>query len=325
MSEPGSIPTREIAARQLTRRFGDFVAVDQVTLDIRRGEIFGLLGPNGAGKTTLMRMLIGLMEPSSGSGSVAGFDIARDTDAIKDRIGYMAQLFCLYGDLTVGENLDFFGGLHGLEGAALRARRDWVLKMAGLGAELGCVVHTLSLGVKQRVALASAVLHDPPVLFLDEPTSGVDPLSRRVFWALLRDLARQGRTIVISTHHVEEAESCDRIALMNAGRVIALDSPLTLTRALEDRTIELESDSVFHALEVAEQAPGVSHAVLFGRRLHLVVDNRSRALDQLPGVFARAGITVEQLSLVRPTLEDAVMSLLRTSRATKPTLQERVA
>ena len=325
MVEPSLTTSRMIEARGLARRFGDFVAVDRVTLDIRRGEIFGLLGPNGAGKTTLMRMLIGLLEPSAGTGSVAGFDIARDTDAIKDRIGYMAQLFCLYGDLTVAENLDFFGGLHGLEGAALQARRDWALSTTGLQAEADRSVHTLSLGTKQRVALASAVLHDPPVLFLDEPTSGVDPLSRRTFWVLLHDLARQGRTIVISTHHVEEAESCDRIALMSAGRVTALDSPLALTRTLEDRTIELECDAVFRALEVAEQTPGVSHAVLFGRRLHLVVENRARALESLPALFARAGITVRHLSLVKPTLEDAVMALLRAASATTPAVSERVA
>jgi ABC-2 type transport system ATP-binding protein len=317
--------TAMISARRLTRRFGNFVAVDGVTLEVSRGEIFGLLGPNGAGKTTLMRMLIGLLAPSAGSGVVAGLDIATETEAIKDHIGYMAQLFCLYNDLTIAENLEFFGGLHGLDGAALRARRDWALRMAGLIGSEGRIVGDLSLGLKQRVALASAVLHDPPVLVLDEPTSGIDPVSRRAFWALLRDVARQGKTIVISTHHVEEAESCDRIALMSGGRVIALDSPTALTRSIEDCTIELESEDIFRALGVAEGAPGVNHVVLFGRRLHLVVDNRARQLDTLPRVFAAAGVQVERLSIVRPTLEDAVMALLRKARATSSNDVERVA
>lgn len=314
-----------ISAKDLTRRFGDFVAVDRVTLDVRRGEIFGLLGPNGAGKTTLMRMLIGLLAPSAGSGTVAGLDIATETDAIKDCIGYMAQLFCLYNDLTVAENLEFFGGLHGLDGDALRARRDWALRMAGLTGSEGRIVRALSLGIKQRVALASAVLHDPPVLVLDEPTSGIDPVSRRAFWVLLREVARQGKTIVISTHHVEEAESCDRIALLSGGRVIAIDSPTALTRSIQNCTIELESPTIFRALEIAERAPGVSHAVLFGRRLHLVVDNRMRQLDALPRVFAAAGVHVTRLSIVSPTLEDAVMALLRTTRAASPDNSERVA
>jgi ABC-2 type transport system ATP-binding protein len=300
-----------INARDLTRRFGAFVAVERVTLGIRRGEIFGLLGPNGAGKTTLIRMLVGLLAPSSGSGTVAGFDIERDSAAVRDSIGYMAQLFCLYNDLTIAENLDFFGGLHGLEGSALRTRRDWALSMAGLAGEEDRIVHDLSLGVKQRLALASAVLHDPPVLFLDEPTSGVDPVSRRTFWALLNELAGRGKTIVISTHHIEEAESCDRIALMSGGRVIALDAPGELERAIEHCTIELETDNVLRALSIAERADGVRHAVLFGRRLHLVVDDATRALAALPGIFSAAGIAVRRMAQVTPSLEDAVMALLR--------------
>ena len=314
-----------ITTRELTRRFGDFVAVDAVTLDVARGEIFGLLGPNGAGKTTLMRMLVGLLAPSAGSGSVAGFDVARQPGPIRDNIGYMAQLFCLYNELTIAENLDFFGGLHGLNGASLRARRDWALSIAGLVGQERRIVHDLSLGVKQRLALASAVLHDPPVLFLDEPTSGVDPISRRSFWALLNQLAGQGKTIVISTHHVEEAESCDRIALMSGGRVIALESPFALKRAIEDRTIEIESDDVLRALGVAERAPGVSHAVLFGRRLHLVVDDRARALKALPGAFAAAGLAPGRMSTVTPSLEDAVMVLLRAAQANNGAGAEAVA
>ena len=324
MSDAAARDSVVIRTHELTRRFGAFVAADRVTLAIHRGEIFGLLGPNGAGKTTLMRMLVGLLMPSSGVASVAGFDVARDPGPIKDHIGYMAQLFCLYNELTIAENLEFFGGLHGLNGEALRARRDWALSMAGLTGEGDRIVHDLSLGVKQRLALASAVLHDPPVLFLDEPTSGVDPVSRLAFWELLHELARQGKTIVISTHHIEEAESCDRIALMSAGGVIALDSPIALTRALDERTIELESADVLRALAVAENAPGVSHAVLFGRRLHLVVDDRARALAALPPLLERAGIRMRRLSRVTPNLEDAVMVLLRAAR-TEAHIEEHIA
>lgn len=304
-----------IEARRLTRRFGDFVAVNDVSVAIRPGEIFGLLGPNGAGKTTLLRMLVGLLLPSAGSAAVAGYDVATEVEPIKEAIGYMAQLFCLYNDLTVAENLDFFGGLHGLRGADLRARREWALATAGLSGQENRIVRDLSLGVKQRLALASAVLHDPPVLFLDEPTSGVDPVSRRAFWALLHELARLGKTIVLSTHHIEEAEACDRIALMNAGRVIALDSPAALTRGIDGRTLELECDDVLRALAVAETVPGVRHAVLFGRRLHLVVDDRAVALARLPAQLAATGLRVNSLSDVAPSLEDAVMVLLRADRA----------
>lgn len=314
-----------ITANALSRRFGAFVAVDRVTLMIRRGEIFGLLGPNGAGKTTLMRMLVGLLVPSDGSGTVAGFDIARETDRIKDHIGYMAQLFCLYADLTVAENLEFFGGLHGLDGAELRARREWALSMAGLTGQGGRIVADLSLGVKQRLALASAVLHDPPVLFLDEPTSGVDPVSRRVFWQLLHQLASQGKTIVISTHHIDEAEACDRVAVMSDGRVIALDSPFALTSALDDLTLELESDDVLRALDRVERVAGVRHAVLFGRRLHLVVDNRVHALATLPAALAAAGVAVRSLTTVTPSLEDAVMVLLGRARRAESDASRSVA
>lgn len=307
-----------IDVSHLTRRFDDFVAVSDVSLTIHAGEIFGLLGPNGAGKTTLLRMLVGLLLPSAGGASVAGHDITSDAGPIRDAIGYMAQLFCLYNDLTIAENLDFFGGLHGLRGVDLRARREWALATAGLTGQERRIVRDLSLGVKQRLALASAVLHDPAVLFLDEPTSGVDPVSRRAFWALLRELAERGKTVVLSTHHIEEAEACDRIAVMNAGRVIALDSPAALTRAIDGRTLELECGDVLRALSVAEGEPEVRHAVLFGRRLHLVVDDRAAALAALPPRLAAAGLEIHALATVTPSLEDAVMVLLRADRASSP-------
>jgi len=310
-------PTRSgdaIVAEKLTRRFGDFVAVDAVTFSVARGEIFGLLGPNGAGKTTLIRMLTGLLLPTSGRALVAGIDAVRDPAGIRSRIGYMAQLFCLYNDLTVGENLEFFGGLYGLDGAELASRMDWALDMAGLTGDERRMTGDLPLGFKQRLALASAVLHDPPVLFLDEPTSGVDPMSRRNFWRLVEALAARGKAVVVSTHHVEEAEACDRIALMSDGRIIALDRPASLRATLARRMIEVEAVPMLAALGAAESAPGVRHAAFFGRRLHVAADDAENAMRTLPASLSAAGVTVRRVERVEPTLEDAVVALLLDAR-----------
>jgi ABC-2 type transport system ATP-binding protein len=217
--------------RDLTRRFGDFVAVDAVRFTVERGEIFGFLGPNGAGKTTTIKMLTGLLSPSSGEGWVAGLDIRSERPAIRQRIGYMSQKFSLYPDLTVAENIELFAGLYGVAGSALEARRAWILDMAELGDDLHRITGSLPLGFKQRLALGTAVIHEPPILFLDEPTSGVDPVARRRFWDLIDGFAAAGRTIFVSTHYMEEAEYCHRLALMNRGRLIALDTP----RGLRER------------------------------------------------------------------------------------------
>jgi ABC-2 type transport system ATP-binding protein len=214
-----------VSVRGLTRRFGDFTAVDRVTFDVRPGEIFGFLGPNGAGKTTTIKMLTGLLAASEGEGRVAGLDITTGRAGIRTRIGYMSQRFSLYPDLTVGENIDLFGGLYGVRGEALRARRRWILDMAELGDSLDRPTGALPLGFKQRLALGCALIHEPPILFLDEPTSGVDPMARRRFWDLIDALSSGGTTVFVSTHYMEEAEYCHRLALMNRGRLIALDTP----------------------------------------------------------------------------------------------------
>ena len=231
-----------VEVEELTRRFGDFVAVDRVTFSVRRGEIFGFLGPNGAGKTTTIKMLTGLLPPSSGRGRVAGYDIMRDTAAIKQSIGYMSQLFSLYGDLTVDENIGFFAGLYGVPRERRAERRAHVLAMAGLEHEGSRLTGDLPLGWKQRLALGSAVLHEPPVLFLDEPTSGVDPIARRQFWELIDELADGGTTVFVSTHYMEEAEYCHRLALMNRGQLIALDAPAALRAGARDPIFELTTD-----------------------------------------------------------------------------------
>jgi ABC-2 type transport system ATP-binding protein len=232
----GGQPVVEV--KNLTRRFGKFVAVDHLSLTVMPGEIFGFLGPNGAGKSTTIRMLCGLLQPSGGEGQVAGFDLRRDTEAIKRRIGYMSQKFSLYDDLTVTENINFYGGIYGLGGDRLSARRDWAIAMAGLTGRGRDLTRLLPGGIKQRLALACAILHDPPVVFLDEPTSGVDPVSRRRFWSLIHRMAEGGKTIFVSTHYMDEAEYCGRLALISDGKMIAHGSPTALKKANGENTLE---------------------------------------------------------------------------------------
>ncbi|MEK9500190.1 ABC transporter ATP-binding protein [Gaopeijia maritima] len=228
--------------QRLTRRFGDFTAVDGLDFEVHAGEIFGFLGPNGAGKTTTIKMLTGLLSPTEGEGWVAGLDIRRERRAIRRRIGYMSQKFSLYPDLTVDENIELFAGLYGVAGARLDDRRRWILDMAELADDRERPTGELPLGLKQRLALGTAVIHEPPILFLDEPTSGVDPIARRRFWDLIDGFAERGRTIFVSTHYMEEAEYCHRLALMNRGRLIALDTPRALRRAEAARADALPGD-----------------------------------------------------------------------------------
>ena len=257
--------TTAVEVEKLTKRFGDFVAVDAVSFSVEAGEVFGFLGPNGAGKTTTIKMLTGLVPPSAGRGTVAGLDILRQGKEIKRHIGYMSQLFSLYADLTVEENIAFFSGLYGVPRERRAARRDWVLEMAGLQEQRGRLTGDLSLGWKQRLALGCAVLHEPPVLFLDEPTSGVDPISRRGFWDLIYALAAAGTTVFVTTHYMEEAEFCHRLALMNRGKLIALDTPARLREGLREPLLEARTSDGTRAIEALEGAPGVGPAGLFGR------------------------------------------------------------
>jgi drug efflux transport system ATP-binding protein len=248
--ERDSDPGIAVEVEHLTRRFGDFKAVDDVTFAVPAGQIFGFLGPNGAGKTTTIKMLTGLLAPSGGSGSVAGYDIRTEHAGIKRSIGYMSQRFSLYGDLTVEENITLFGGLYGVTGDRFASRRQWILDMAGLKDARSRPAGDLALGWKQRLALGCAVIHEPPILFLDEPTSGVDPIARRRFWDLIGDMAEAGTTVFVSTHYMEEAEYCQRLALMNRGRLIALDSP----RALRQQVGASSLEKVFIALVAGTEA-----------------------------------------------------------------------
>jgi ABC-2 type transport system ATP-binding protein len=302
-----------IVADQLTRRFGDFVAVDRLSFAVDVGEIFGFLGPNGAGKTTAIRMLIGLLEPSSGSARVAGHDVAREPDAVKRSIGYMSQLFSLYSDLTVRENLELFAGLYDLPPGRRDDRIRWALKTAGLEDREDQLTATLPLGLKQRLALGSAVLHEPPVLFLDEPTSGVDPVARRAFWELISDLAESGTTVLVTTHYMEEAEHCHRLALMNRGRIVALDAPAALKASLESPILEIRSDDPTRAAAILADLEGIEDATMVGRAVHVVAADEAAARTRIADELAREGIGIRGVERVRPTLEDVFISLVRRS------------
>jgi ABC-2 type transport system ATP-binding protein len=261
-----------VAVEDLVKRFGDFTAVDRVSFETRRGEIFGFLGPNGAGKSTMIRMLCGLLKPTSGRATVAGFDVAREPEAVRQSIGYMSQKFSLYLDLRVIENLRFFAGLYNIPRDVLADRIHSAVEMAGLSEHENEIVANLAGGWKQRLALGCAVLHRPPILFLDEPTSGVDPISRRLFWDLIHQMAGEGVTVFVTTHYMNEAEYCNRLAMIDRGRLVALGTPTELKqRALKGDLLTVECEPLGHALEIMQTAPGVLDAAVFGDALHVVV------------------------------------------------------
>jgi ABC-2 type transport system ATP-binding protein len=300
-----------VVTRELTKKFGAFGAVDQVSFAVRTGEIFGFLGPNGAGKTTTIKMLTGLLHPTFGTATVAGFDLHTQRDAIKRSIGYMSQLFSLYGDLTVRENIDFFARLYSVPRAELADRRRRVLEIAGIVEQENRLTAQLPLGWKQRLALGCAVLHDPPILFLDEPTSGVDPRSRREFWELVNSLSESGTTIFVSTHYMEEAEYCHRLALMNRGRLVALDSPHALRRSMREPLLEIRCSSAPRAVEALRDAPGVVEAAMFGRHVHAAVEDAAGAQESIPVLLAASGVETESVEEIAPSLEDVFVSRIR--------------
>jgi ABC-2 type transport system ATP-binding protein len=308
MGEPEALP---VVVRELTRRFGDFTAVAAVSFDVHPGEIFGFLGPNGAGKTTTIKMLTGLLAPTAGDGWVAGLDVRTQRRAIKSRIGYMSQRFSLYTDLTVRENIDLFAGLYGVIGTRLGERRAWILAMADLVDAEERLTEDLPLGWKQRLALGCALIHEPPMLFLDEPTSGVDPVARRRFWDLIDDLSGRGTTIFVSTHYMEEAEYCHRLALLNRGRLIALDTPRGLRDTAVEPILEVRTDDAPKAVEALASAPGILEAAMFGRSLHVTVEDEHTGEEVVRRVLADAGRSVEAVATIEPSLEDVFVSLVR--------------
>ncbi len=299
---------------ELVKRFGSFTAVDRVSFQARKGEVFGFLGPNGSGKSTTIRILCGLLRPTSGRARVAGFDVTADPESVRQNIGYMSQKFSLYNDLTVIENLRFYGGLYSVTGARFKERAAWALRMAGLEGRQNSRTATLSGGWKQRLALGCAVLHRPPIVFLDEPTSGVDPLSRRTFWELIQQMAAEGVTVFVSTHYMDEAEYCNRLVLLMRGRMIALGTPSELKlNAVNGDVMLLEAGSLQRAIEVVKPLPQVRDAAVFGNALHLVVPDAAQAADAIRDAMAAAGVSIGSLEVIRPSLEDAFVAL--TTRA----------
>jgi len=309
-----------VSLRALERRFGEFVAVNRITLDVKRGEIFGFLGPNGAGKSTTIRMLTGLLAPTSGSGTVAGFDVATQAEKIKSHIGYMSQKFSLYDDLTVEENINFYSGIYRLPPEKKRERKEWVLKMAGLEQHRHTRTAFLSGGWKQRLAIGCAILHEPPIIFLDEPTSGVDPTSRRSFWDLIYSLAEQGVTIFVTTHYMEEAEYCDRLGLIYRGELTALGTPAELKRDfMRETVLEVACDRPQDAMAPLEAIPGIKEAALFGKTLHVVVEDERDNAWLITETLTRQGFTVAKVERITPSLEDVFVSLIEArDRAVQP-------
>jgi ABC-2 type transport system ATP-binding protein len=300
-----------IAVRELTRRFGRFVAVDRVSFDVRRGEIFGFLGSNGAGKSTTIRMLCGLLEPTSGSAIVGGVDVTRDPEGVKRRIGYMSQRFSLYELLTVDQNIAFFGGIYGLDAAALATRRRFVIEMAGLAGRESTLARDLAGGWRQRLALGCAILHEPAILFLDEPTGGVDPLSRRQFWRLIDALAQSGVTVLVTTHYLDEAERCHRVALIHAGRLAAIGTPGEVKQVFAGRPIlEVRADKPVEAMRLLDADPRVEKTSLFGTAVHAVLRDSSSGADAIAQHLRDSGLIVESLAPVTPSLEDVFLDVI---------------
>lgn len=297
-----------VSVSGLERRFGGFYAVAGISFDVRRGEIFGCLGPNGAGKSTTIRMLCGILAPTGGSGTVAGFDIRTQAESIKANIGYMSQRFSLYDDLTVEENIDFFSGVYRIADAKKRERKEWVIESAGLKNHRRTRAALLSGGWKQRLALGCAILHEPPIVFLDEPTSGVDPTSRRAFWELIHTLAATGTTVFVTTHYMDEAEYCHRIALIYRGELIACGSPASLKRDHDEQIIEIACDRPSEAMDVLEQCEGVREAALFGRGVHVVVDEAEERRSMLIQRMSEQGFAIRRIERITPTLEDVFVS-----------------
>lgn len=300
----------------LTRRFGSFVAVDAVSFSVARGEIFGFLGPNGAGKSTTIRMLCGIIEPSGGTATVAGLDVRTQAEAIKERIGYMSQKFSLYDDLTVHENIEFYAGVYGVPPDRFRQREDWILKLAGLAGRENSLTRELSVGWKQRLALGCAVIHEPDILFLDEPTSGVDPVSRRNFWDLIHDVASRGVTVFVTTHYMDEAEHCDRLVMIYRGKLIAIGSPGELKAGYASGDLlEVAVEPVMPAMDILLADPQVRDVAVFGKALHVVLPEQAGAAAYVRSTLHAAGLDVSRVENVTPSLEDVFVSLVESADA----------
>ena len=307
-----------VELRDLSKHFGAFKAVDRVSLTVNEGEIFGFLGANGAGKSTTIRMLCGLLAPTSGTGLVLGTDVAKDPEGVKRKIGYMSQRFSLYDDLTVGQNLRFFGGVYGLHGAAAREREAWAVRTAGLEGKEGRLTGELPGGWKQRLALACAVMHQPRVVFLDEPTSGVDPISRRRFWRLIDEMSAEGITVFVTTHYLDEAEYCHRLALIHAGRLVALGTVSELKRVFAGNAVlEVTAPRVGEALETIGEAPWAVETSVFGTRIHVVVRDAEEGRREIERALAESGNPATSVERILPSLEDVFIHHVEAAEAAR--------
>jgi ABC-2 type transport system ATP-binding protein len=301
-----------VTVKELTRTFGDFVAVDHIDLEIAKGEIFGFLGPNGAGKSTTIKMLCGLLLPTGGTGTVGGYDIISQSEEIKQNIGYMSQKFSLYDDLTVEQNINFFSGIYSVPESKRQTRKAWAIEMAGLKDMSSTITGTLPGGYKQRLALGCAILHEPPILFLDEPTSGVDPISRRNFWNMIYEMARAGTTVFVTTHYMDEADYCDRLALIYRGKIIATGTPHELRKNYMTRDVlEIEAEHVVEAMEFLEKQ-GIETAV-FGSLLHATVEDAKVAVPLIYKTLGEQNIIVQRVDKIVPSLEDVFVTLIETA------------
>ncbi len=301
-----------VAADRLTKRFGSFVAVDAISFRVATGAIFGFLGPNGSGKTTTIRMLLGLLTPTSGHARILGFDVTRQTNEVRRRAGYMSQRFSLYNDLTVAENLNFYGGTYGVRGRELAERKRQILEMAGLVGQEDRLTRTLSGGWKQRLALGAAILHRPRILFLDEPTAGVDPVSRRQFWDLLYDLADRGTTIFVTTHYMDEAEHCHRLAFIHRGHLVAEGTPLEIkTQQMRGQVMEIECEPPDVALRALRAVNHFEEVALYGARIHVVAEAVEEKRPLIEQTLQEAGVAVQSMMTIPPSLEDVFIARIR--------------
>ncbi len=309
MHEDGN---RAIVAEHLTKQFGSFIAVNGISFNVREGEIFGFLGPNGSGKTTTIRMLLGLLRPTSGRALILGYDVARQTNEIRRRAGYMSQRFSLYDDLTVAENLNFYGRTYGVRGRDLEERKRFVLEMAGLVGREREITRNLAGGWKQRLALGAAILHRPRVLFLDEPTAGVDPVSRRQFWELLYQLADEGTTIFVTTHYMDEAEHCHRLAFIHRGHMVAQGTPAEIkTQQMKGQVMEIECEPPDAALSALRGLNHFDEVALYGARIHVVAPDVGQQAELIRATLLQAGVRVVEMTVIPPSLEDVFISRIR--------------
>ena len=314
-----------IEVKNLTKKFGKFISVNNISFDVEEGEVFGFLGANGAGKSTTIKMLCGILEPTSGDAVVGGFSITKQPEMVKRNIGYMSQKFSLYNDLTVEENINFFGGVYGLRNHILKSRKEWVLEIANLKGKEKMLTDSLAVGFKQRLALGCAVIHEPKIVFLDEPTGGVDPVSRRNFWNLINTLSRQGVTVFVTTHYLDEAEFCNRIMMINEGKLIAGGSPAELKKKYLSNTIlEIECDDVDKAIELLDATDFIKSSAFFGTYVHATLKNNvnnnenydKETIEQIKKLLSEDNkLIISRIDKILPSLEDVFVNLLENTGA----------